>query len=181
MDATATLALQIGASAPEFSDLVGVDASRYSLSSFEDRRFLVLVFTSNGCPTVRAFEDRLGEIDATYARDGVRVVAINSNNPYLSPGDSYVEMVRRAGERRFPFAYLKDEDGSVARAYGAISTPHAFVFDQNRRLRYQGRIADSRIPEKVTSPDLENALRDLLAGRPPRVPVTVPFGCSIVW
>ena len=181
MDATATFALQIGARAPEFSDLLGVDANRYSLSSFQDSRFLAVVFTSNGCPTVRAFEDRLGEIHAAHAPDGVRVVAINANNPYLSPGDSYVEMVRRAGEKRFPFPYLKDEDGSVARAYGAISTPHAFLFDQDRRLRYQGRIADSRIPEKVTSPDLENALRDLLAGGAPSVPVTVPFGCSIVW
>jgi peroxiredoxin len=142
---------------------------------------LVVVFTSNGCPTVRAFEGRLVEIEATHGREGVRVVAINSNNPYLSPGDSHAEMVRRAVEKGFPFPYLKDEDGSVARAYGAISTPHVFVFDQDRRLRYQGRIADSRIPEKVTSPDLEHALRDLLAGRPPRVPVTVPFGCSIVW
>ena len=181
MDATATLALQIGARAPGFIDLLGVDGSRYSLSSFEDSRYLVVVFTSNGCPTVRAFEDRLGEIDASNGPDGARVVAINSNNPYLSPGDSYEEMARRASERRFRFSYLKDDDGSVARAYGAISTPHAFVFDQDRMLRYQGRIADSRIPEKVTSPDLENALRDLFAGRPPRVPLTVPFGCSIVW
>ena len=160
MDATATLALQIGARAPGFIDLLGVDGSRYSLSSFEDR---------------------LGEIDASNGPDGVRVVAINSNNPFLSPSDSYGEMVRRASERRFRFLYLKDHDGTVARTYGAISTPHAFVFDQDRMLRYQGRIADSRIPEKVTSPDLENALRDLLAGRPPRVPLTVPFGCSIVW
>ncbi len=181
MDATPSFVLEVGASAPSFSDLLGVDGKRYSLSSFEDSRLLVVVFTSNGCPTVRAFEDRLGEIHATFAPDGAREVAINANNPYLSPGDSYEEMVRRSGERGFPFPYLKDQDGSVARAYGAISTPHAFLFDADRRLRYQGRIADSRIPEKVTTPDLENALRDLLAGRPPRVPVTVPFGCSIVW
>src|SRR5205823_10931229 len=88
MDATATLTLQIGASAPEFSDLRGVDGNRYSLSSFDDSRFLVVVFTSNGCPTVRAFEERLGKIAATYAGDAVRVVAINANNPYLSPDDS---------------------------------------------------------------------------------------------
>jgi peroxiredoxin len=181
MDATATFALQIGASAPKFSDLPGIDGKRYSLSSFDDTRLLVVVFTSNGCPTVRAFEGRLGEIEVAHGREGVRVVAINSNNPYLSPGDSYAEMVLRATEKGFPFPYLKDEDGSLARAYGAISTPHVFVFDQDRRLRYQGRIADSRIPEKVTSQDLEHALGDLLAGRPPRVTVTVPFGCSIVW
>jgi thiol-disulfide isomerase/thioredoxin len=179
--ATATFVLEIAARAPEFSGLLGVDGKRYSLSSFDNSRFLIVVFTSNGCPTVRAFEGRLGEIEADHGREGVRVVAINANNPHLSPGDSYEEMVRRAGEKGFPFSYLKDEDGSVARAYGAISTPHAFLFDQDRRLRYQGRIADSRIPEKVTTPDLENALQDLLAGRPPRVSVTVPFGCSIVW
>jgi peroxiredoxin len=181
MSATATFALQIGARAPDFNGLMGVDGKPYSLSSFADSRLLVVVFTANGCPTVRAFEDRLAEIDASQTRDRVRVVAINSNNPYLSPGDSYEEMVRRASEKGFPFPYLKDKDGGVTRAYGAISTPHAFVFDQDRRLRYQGRIADSRIPEKVTTPDLENALRDLLAGEAPRVPVTVPFGCSIVW
>jgi peroxiredoxin len=181
MDATATFALQIGARAPEFDNLAGVDGKRYSLSSFEHSRLLVVVFTSNGCPTVRAFEDRLAEIDATHTSHGVRVVAINSNNPYLSPGDSYEQMVRRAGEKGFPFPYLKDEEGGVARAYGAISTPHAFLFDEDRTLRYRGRIADSRLPAKVTTPDLENALRDLLAGNEPRVPVTVPFGCSIVW
>jgi peroxiredoxin len=181
MDATATFELQVGAKAPGFSGLLGVDGKHYSLSSFEESRLLVVVFTANGCPTVRAFEDRLAEIDATHPRDAVRVVAINSNNPHLSPGDSHEQMVRRADEKGFPFPYLKDEDGSTARAYGAISTPHAFVFDSDRRLRYRGRIADSRLPEKVTTPDLENALRDLLAGREPRVSVTVPFGCSIVW
>ena len=181
MDGTATIELETGASAPSFDDLPGVDGKRYSLSSFEDSRLLIVVFTSNGCPTVRAFEGRLAEIDAAYGRDGVRLVAINANNPYLSPGDSYEEMVLRAGREGFPFPYLKDEDGRVARSYGAISTPHAFLFDQDRRLRYQGRIADSRIPEKVTTPDLENAVRDVLDGRAPRVPVTAAFGCSIGW
>jgi peroxiredoxin len=160
---------------------LGVDGRRYSLSSFADARYLIVVFTSNGCPTVRAFEDRLAHIEATHAGAGVRLVAINANNPHLSPGDTYEEMVRRADEKGFPFAYLKDEDGTAARRYGAISTPHAFLFDEDRRLRYQGRIADSRLAERVTSPDLENALEHLLAGRPPPVPVTVPFGCSIVW
>jgi peroxiredoxin len=181
METTTTLALHIGSAAPDFTDLVGVDGKRSSLSSFDDARFLIVVFISTGCPTVRAFEDRLAEIDATFARDGARLVAINANNPYLSPGDGYDEMVRRAREKGYTFPYLKDEDGRVARAFGAVSTPHAFVFDEDRRLVYQGRIADSRIPEKVTSPDLENALVDLVAGRAPRVALTVPFGCSIVW
>ncbi len=180
MDATATLSLPIAAAAPPF-DLPGIDGKRHSLSSFADGRLLVVVFIATGCPTVRAFEDNLAEMHSTFGPSGARVVAINANNPHLSPDDSLEEMARRAAAKRFPFPYLKDEDGSVARAFGAISTPHAFVFDEDRRLRYQGRIANSRIPDRVTSRDLENAVVDLLAGRSPRVAVTVPFGCSIVW
>jgi len=151
------------------------------LSSFDDSRLLVLMFTSNGCPTVRAFEDRLGALQTANAATRVRLVAINANNPYLSPGDSLAEMTKRAADRAYPFPYLKDSDGAVARAYGAVCTPHVFVADERRAIRYQGRIADSRNPEKVTTPDLENAIAALLAGRGVDPAVTEPFGCSIVW
>jgi hypothetical protein len=139
------------------------------------------VFTSNGCPTVRAYEDRLAEIQHCYADRGVQLVAVNANDPYLSPGDSYPAMVARARERGMPFPYLKDVGGEMASAYGAICTPHAFVLDDERRLRYRGRVDNARDPSRVTSPDLVNAIEDLLEGKDPAVAETLPFGCSIVW
>ena len=109
------------------------------------------------------------------------MLALNSNNSYLSPADTYAEMVLRVQEKSFNFPYVKDEDRTVAKAYGAICTPHAFLLDEERRLRYKGRIDDSRNPERVTVSDVRNAIDDLLAKRPVRVSETTPFGCSIVW
>lgn len=177
----ATVTLEPGDKAPEIGRLLATDGRLYSLSSFGDARLLVMVFTSNGCPTVRAYEDRLAEIQRRYVDSGVRMAAVNANNPHLSPRDTYAEMVTRAQDRRLPFPYLKDDEGRAAKAFGAICTPHAFVFDEGRRLRYQGRVDDARDPANVTSPDLENAIANLLAGTPPLRPVTEPFGCSIVW
>lgn len=172
--------LAIGQRAPDFGNLSGVDGGRYSLSSFTDKPVLVLIFTCNGCPTVKAEEERMIAIQEAYAHQGVQLVAINSNNAYLSPADTFPEMVQRAQEKRFNFPYLKDEDGSVADAFGAISTPHIFVLDSGRMLRYKGRIDDSRDPAKATSSDLEHALEGVLAHRTVRVPETKPFGCAIV-
>jgi len=172
---------ELGGKAPAFEALVGVDGARYSLTSFADRRLLVLVFSCNGCPTVKAAEDRLIAIQHTYQEGGVQLLAINSNNHYLSPADSYPEMVARAEAKAFNFPYLQDEQGMVARSYGAARTPHAFLLDEERRVRYRGRIQDSRDPAKVTRRDLENALDDLLAGRVVLVAETEPLGCAIVW
>ena len=172
--------LQVGERAPDYRHLWGVDGEDYSLATFDHHRILVVVFTCNGCPTVKANEDRLVALQEQYGRAGVQLVAINSNNPYLSPPDTYDEMVRRAREKRFNFPYLKDADGAVAAAYGAISTPHVFVLDASRRLVYKGRIDDARDPARATASDLENALRDVFAGEPVRVPETQPFGCAIV-
>jgi hypothetical protein len=179
--ATHTPTLGLGAIAPPFQDLMATDGKRYSLMSFAEARLLAFVFISNGCPTVRVYEDRLAEVQGKYSRAGVQLVAINSNNPHLSPGDAYPEMVKRARDQAFAFPYLKDEEGTLARALGAVCTPHVFVFDQDRRLRYQGRVDDSRDLTKVTSRDLDNALEALVAGRELANPVSDPFGCSIVW
>jgi peroxiredoxin len=172
--------LAIGQKAPDFRNLLGVDGERYSLSSFADKSVLVLLFSCNGCPTVKAEEERMIALQEAYALQGVQLVAINSNNAYLSPADSFSEMVQRAQEKRFNFPYLKDDDSTVADAFGAISTPHIFLFDSGRILRYKGRIDDSRDPAKATYSDLENALEDILAQRSVRVPETKPFGCAIV-
>ncbi len=173
--------LEIGEPAPISPQMLGVDGLTHSLEEFADARLLVVVFIGNGCPTVRAYEDRLKELHARYAPRGVQLVAVNSNNPHLSPFDTHDEMVARWQEARVSFPYLKDEDGSLARSYGAIATPHAFVFDGKRRLRYRGRIDDARISESVKTRDLDDALRALVEGRPPAVEVTEPFGCSIIW
>ena len=172
--------LAIGQRAADFRDLQGVDGKRYSLATFAHHPFLVVAFICTGCPTVKANEERLVALQERYNKAGVQLVAINANNPYLSPPDTVDEMVRRAHEKQFNFPYLKDADGSVAEQFGAISTPHVFVFDASRRLAYKGRIDDTRDPARATSSDLENALRDLFAGSPVRVAETQPFGCAIV-
>jgi thiol-disulfide isomerase/thioredoxin len=173
--------LEIGALAPVSSQMLGVDGRSHTLEEFRDAKALVVVFIGNGCPTVRAYEDRLRQLHEKYSARGVRFVAVNSNNSHLSPFDTHAEMVARASETGLPFPYLKDEDGSLARAFGAVSTPHAFVFDGDRRLRYRGRIDDARIPESVTKRDLEEAVGALVEGRRPPVETTDPFGCSIIW
>lgn len=175
------MSLSLGGEAPPFEDLLGADGSRYSLSSFDDKPFLAVLFASNGCPTVRAFEPQLIDLQSAWTETGFQLVAVNSNNPYLSPPDTYPEMVKRAADSGFNFPYLKDEDRSVAKAYGARCTPHVFLFDRGRGLCYRGRIADSRLPALVNVRDLEDALGDLLAKRPVRVPETEPFGCAVVW
>jgi peroxiredoxin len=178
--ATTTRALELGGLGPDFN-LLGTDKKQYSLSTFDAEKHLVLIFSSNGCPTVKACEDRMINIQNDYRAKNVRLLAINSNNEHLSPADSYDEMVKRSIDKKFNFPYVKDADQSVARSYGAICTPHVFVLDMNHILRYRGRIDDSRDASRVTSTDLRNTLDDLLVNGSVRVPETKPFGCSIVW
>lgn len=173
--------MRLGDRAPEFNDLLGADGRRYGLSSFAPSDVVVLLFSCNGCPTVKAYEDRILELQAGYPWRRVQLVAINSNNSSLSPADTYAEMQRRVANKAFNFPYLKDDAGSVAKAYGAQRTPHAFVLDRPRRLRYVGRIDDSRDPSKVTEHDLRGAIDRLLDGREVTVRETEPFGCAIVW
>src|SRR5579864_40454 len=165
---------------PDFT-LPGVDGKLHSLSALAGSTATVVVFIGNGCPTVRAYEERLISLQETWRQHGVRVIAINSNNSFLSPPDTFTEMAQRATDRNFNFLYLKDDVRTVAKSFAAICTPHAFVLDANRRVVYSGRIDDSRVGDKITSRDLENALADLVAGRPLAVSRTDPFGCSIVW
>lgn len=161
--------------------LRGVDGEQHWLSALAGSSATVVVFTGNGCPTVRAYEERLIALQETWQSQGVRVIAINANNSFLSPPDTFTEMVQRASDRSFNFPYLKDDDRAVAKSFGAICTPHAFLLDANRKVVYNGRIDDSRVGDKITSRDLENALADVVAGRPVAVHRTDPFGCSIVW
>ena len=170
----------LGAPAPDF-DLQGVDKVRYSLASFAGKPILVVIFSCNHCPYVKDYETRMIGVQRDYAAKGVQLVAINSNDDKTYPEDSFAEMVKRSRERGFNFPYLRDESQKVVEAYGGVCTPHVFVFDNKRALRYRGRIDDSRDASKVTSHDLRNALDDLAAGKPVRVADTKPFGCSIKW
>jgi thiol-disulfide isomerase/thioredoxin len=161
--------------------LRGVDGRRYSLPSLAGQAATVVVFVANGCPTVRAYEDRLMRLQEAGQKSGVSVVAVNSNNAALSPPDTFGEMVKRARDRGFNFAYVKDPDGALARSFGAICTPHAFLLDRDLTVVYSGRIDDSRLGNKITNQDLEDAISDLVADQPITVRRTEPFGCSIVW
>jgi len=172
--------LGLGAPAPDF-DLPGVDKRRYSLASFSNKPVLVVIFSCNHCPYVKDYEARMVSIQRDYAAKGVQLVAINSNDEKAYPDDSFPEMIKRAKERGFNFPYLRDESQKAVEAYGGVCTPHVFAFDSKRLLRYRGRIDDSRDPSKVTSPDLRNALDDLVAGNSVRAADTKPFGCSIKW
>ncbi len=170
---------ELGDKAPEFNGLLGVDGRRYSTSTFENRSILLLIFMANRCPTARVYTDRMNAIQDYYGGRGLQLVAINSDSPYLFSSESHSEMVRIARERGFRFPYLKDEDQEVARSYGALVTLHAFLLDEERRIRYRGRIDDSRDPSLVRSNDLRNAVDDVLAEREVRVPETRPFACAI--
>ena len=172
--------LELGQPAPDF-DLPGVDGRNYTLAVFSGKPVLVVIFSCNHCPYVKDYEERMVAIQREYAGKGVQLIAINSNDEQAYPEDSFPEMVRRAKDRAFNFPYLRDQSQKVVESYGAVCTPHVFVFDAKRALRYRGRIDDSRDPSRVTTHDLRNALSDLTSSREVGTPDTRPFGCSIKW
>lgn len=171
--------LPIGAPGPAFEGLLAVDGRRYGCSTFADRAALVLIFSSNRCPTAKAYGVRMNALQRDYSSRRVQLLAVNSNDPHLYPDESYPRMVERAAEDGYTFPYLVDDGQRVAKAYGATCTFHVFVLDRERRLRYEGRFDNSRIAANVTSHDLRNALDDVLAGREVTVGTTRPFGCSL--
>lgn len=182
--------LPLGAAAPDFK-LPGVDGREWSLADFHAARALVVVFTCNHCPTAQAYEERLKKIVEDYQAKGVALVAISPNDPksvrldelgYTDLGDSFEDMKVRAKDRGFNFPYLYDGDpAEVSRAYGPVATPHAMVFDAERKLRYTGRIDDSERASLVKVDDVRAALDSVLAGSLPELAQTKAFGCSIKW
>ena len=173
--------LNIGDSAPDFS-LPGTDGKTYSLNDFKDADVLVVFFTCNHCPYVVGSDEVTRETAQKYANRGVRFVGINSNSPNTYPEDSFDHMVKRMDEQKFPWVYLYDASQDVARAYGALRTPHFFVFDAGRKLIYTGRGVDSpRDASKMTVNDLDRALSEHLSGQPVSVPATNPIGCNVKW
>ncbi len=181
--------LEVGAAAPDFK-LKGVDDKDYTLTDFKDAKVLAIIFTSNHCPTANAYEQRIIDLHKEYGGKGVAVVAINPNDPkavrldelgYTDVPDDFESMKLRAKERQFPFPYLYDGDAqAAAKGYGCQATPHVFVFDADRKLRYTGRIDDGEV-KPPTSHDMRNALDALLAGKPVPVAKTKVFGCSTKW
>lgn len=182
--------LKLGASAPDFS-LPGTDGKTYTLKNFADAKVLVIVFTCDHCPTAQYYEERIKQIVDDYKSQGVQVVAIMPNDPksvrldemaYTDVGDTFREMKVRAEDRHFNFPYLYDgETESVSKTYGPLVTPHAFVFDSERKLRFVGAIDDSERVQHVTKHYLRDALDALLAGKEPAVAQTKVIGCSIKW
>lgn len=173
--------LPLGAKAPDFR-LPATDGKTYSLADFADAKALVIFFTCNHCPYVLGSDEVTRQTALKFIPRGVKFVGINSNSANTYPEDSFENMVKRMEEHKFPWVYLRDESQEVALAYGALRTPHFYVFDEERKLVYTGRGVDSpRDTSKMTVNDLENALEDLLAGRPIRVPLTNPIGCNIKW
>ena len=185
--------LSIGQPPPDF-DLPGVDGKRYSLKDYADCRALVVVFSCNHCPYVTGSEDRMIRFALEYAPKGVAFVAINSNETENHPADSFEHMVERARGKNFPFHYLRDESQDVARAYGALRTPHYFLFGRGQSgdgsgqgrggfgLVYTGRMDDSpRIAGAEREHNLTDAVEAFLAGRNPAVEVTNPIGCNVKW
>jgi peroxiredoxin len=174
------MTLALGDTALSFS-LPGVDGETHSLGDYADATALAVVWSCNHCPYVMAWEDRLNEIARDYQDDGVRVVAINSNDVRSQPEDSFDAMRERARSKGFVFDYLHDETQSTAEAYGPERTPEVFLFDADRRLVYHGAIDDSRDETKVGRRFLREALDAVLAERAPPVAETPPVGCTIKW
>lgn len=171
--------LPIGAPGPAFEGLLGTDGRRHGFASLTERDALVLIFSSNRCPTAKAYGGRMNALQREYGPLGVQLMALNSNDPSLYPDESYPRMVERATEDGYAFPYLVDDGQRVAKSYGVTCTFHVFVLDRGRRLRYEGRFDDSRIAASATHHDLRDALGDVLAGRDVRVARTRPFGCSL--
>jgi peroxiredoxin len=173
--------LAIGATAPAFR-LPATDGSTYALTDVVGTKGLVLFFTCNHCPYVIGSDEVTRASALAYQGKGLRFVGINSNSKNTHPDDDFPHMVARQAQHHFPWLYLYDESQAVARAYGALRTPHFFVFDQALRLVYTGRALDNpRDTSKATVNDLDNALSDLVSGKPIRTPLTNPIGCNVKW
>ena len=172
--------LEIGAGAPGFT-LPATDGKAYSLSEFKED-FLVIFFTCNHCPYVIGSDEVTRASAGKFSGDSVGFVAINSNSANTYESDDFPHMVERMKAHRFPWVYLYDESQEVALAYGALRTPHFYVFNRDRKLVYTGRAVDQpRDASAITVNDLDRALEELTTGKAVTVPVTNPIGCNVKW
>jgi peroxiredoxin len=173
--------LQLGDTAPDFS-LPATDGKTYALADFASADVLVINFTCNHCPYVIGSDEVTRDTANKFSDKGVAFVGINSNWVGTHEDDSFDKMIERMNEHNFPWTYLYDESQEVARTYGALRTPHFYVFDKDRKLIYCGRAVDSpRDTARMTTNDLESALNEHLAGTPISLPLTNPIGCNVKW
>lgn len=173
--------LQPGQKAIDFK-LPSTEGKEYSLADFEKFKYLVIFFTCNHCPYVIGSDEVTRETALKYGDKGVGFVGINSNSENTYPEDSYPNMVKRMKEFKFPWVYLYDKTQDVARAYGALKTPHFYVFDEERKLVYTGRGVDNpRDTSKMTINNLDKVLDELTNGKNISVSVTNPIGCNVKW
>jgi peroxiredoxin len=173
--------LQIGQKALDFS-LPSTEGRVYSLSDFTIDKYLVIFFTCNHCPYVIGSDEITRATVEKYEPRGVRFVGINSNSENTYPEDSFPNMVARMEKYRFPWKYLYDKEQTTAKAYGALRTPHFYVFNEKRELVYTGRGVDNpRDASKIKTNDLDKALYELTSNKPVSVPITNPIGCNIKW
>jgi peroxiredoxin len=173
--------LQPGQKAIDFK-LPSTEGKEYSLSDFDNYKYLVIFFTCNHCPYVIGSDELTRKTAEKFSKKGAGFAGINSNSENTYPEDSFVNMVERMKKNRFPWIYLYDKPQAMAVAYGALRTPHFYVFDEERKLVYTGRGVDNpRDTSKMTVNNLDIALDELTSGRPVSVPVTNPIGCNIKW
>jgi len=173
--------LALNAQAPDFH-LPATDGKHYSLESFKHAKGLVIFFTCNHCPYVTGSDEVTRKTAERFKKHGIVFVAINSNSPHTYAEDSFEHMVQRMEQERFPWVYLYDASQNVAKAYGALRTPHFYVFNDKRALIYCGRGVDTpRDTSKMTKNDLEQALEEYVSGENISVPLTNPIGCNVKW
>ncbi len=171
----------VGDQARDFS-LKNVDGKMGSLAGIKDAKGYIVVFTCNHCPYALAYQDRIIDLHKKYASLGYPVVAINSNDKEVSPGDNFDAMKQRAKDKKYPFMYLYDETQEIARTFGATRTPHVFLLDKDRYVRYIGAIDDNHEePDAVKEKYLESAVDALRNGKDVAVKETKALGCTIKW
>ena len=171
----------LGMQAPDFS-LKSVDGHEHSLDAMTGDNGVVVVFSCNHCPYVKAYEDRMIELAQAYQPKGVPFVLINANDPVNYPDDDFEAMQQRAQAKSYPFPYLQDDSQEIAKAYGAERTPEVFLFDGNLKLQYHGTIDDNHEdPSAVGQTYLKDALEAVLNDETPPVQTTDPVGCTIKW
>lgn len=173
--------LPLGSTAPDFT-LKATDGKDYSLADFASAETLVIFFTCNHCPFVIGSDEITRETALKFQNNGVVFLGINSNSANTYPEDDFDHMVKRMEEKHFPWVYLHDETQEVAKAYGALRTPHFYIFDRQRCLIYTGRGIDTpRDATKMTVNNLDIALTDHTLGNPVSIPLTNPIGCNVKW
>lgn len=172
---------EIGKPCPDFT-LPAVEGRSYSLAHFSEKKVLAVMFICNHCPYVKAIEDRLLNLAHEMKNQSVQFVAICSNDSKKYTEDSFEGLKSRWHEKNYPFPYLHDQDQSVAKAFGAVCTPDFFIYDENRKLKYRGRLDDSWKDEtQVTQRELKNAIESILKNTPIEAPQIPSMGCSIKW